>query len=120
NLLQDLLARVGYFDSFNSFECIWLSDRIGRLRRLRLQARNDLARDNLDLIASVLIRHEDDLLDTDREMLLELGNAFVDRAHDRAFPRAIALGREVPFLVQPLEHVGPYRFLRLADHDRQL
>src|ERR1700740_992666 len=85
---------------------------------LRLQARNDLARDNLDLIASVLVRHEDDLLDTDGEMLLELGNAFVDRTHDRAFPRAIALGREVPFLVQPIKHVGPYRFFRSADHDR--
>src|SRR5215467_11247394 len=87
---------------------------------LRLQARNDLAGDNLDLIASVPVRHEDDLLNTDGEMLPELGNAFVNRTHDRAFPRAIALDREVPFLVQPIEHVGPYRFLRWADHDRQL
>src|SRR5262245_6717178 len=58
---------------------------------LRLQPRNDFARDHLDLVGLVLVGHEDDLLNADGVVGLQLLDAIVDRAHDRAVARAVAV-----------------------------
>src|SRR5215471_5079941 len=63
-----------------------------------LEPWNDLARDRLNLIHLVFVGNEDQLLRTDRQMRLELLDAFVDRSHNGAVLGRIAPGREVPFL----------------------
>ena len=80
----------------------------------------DVWGDDLDLIHLVAIGHEDDLLNPDGVVLLELRDAFVDRAHDGAVARAVALRREVPLLVEPVHHLVFYCSARRANHDREL
>src|SRR6185312_3563488 len=87
---------------------------------LALQSWDDFLCDRLDLIHSVFVGHEDDLLDADGDVRLELLDAFADRAHDRAVARAIAVLGEVPFLIEPFHHFFAHGGLRRADHDRQL
>src|SRR6202011_5681723 len=47
------------------------------------QPRNDLASDDFDLIHSIPIGDEDQLLDPSRELSAQLGDALVDRPEDR-------------------------------------
>lgn len=55
-----------------------------------LQLRDDLRGNDLDLAHFVLVGHEYQLLHADRKMLLELRDAFVDRADDGAVLGGIA------------------------------
>src|SRR5262245_61854483 len=87
---------------------------------LRLEARDDLAGNGLDLLHLVLVRNEDELLRPDREVRLELFDAFVDRSHDGAVLGRLAPSREGPFLRPPLHHLTFDRLPGLADVDRQL
>src|SRR5579864_199376 len=91
---------------------------VSRLERLEL--RDDFAGDNFDLAHLVLVRHKDQLLYADRKVLLELRNALVHRADDRAILGRIAPRRIVPFLAQPLHHLRFDCGAGLADHDGQL
>src|SRR5262249_38714518 len=86
----------------------------------RLQPRNDLARDELDLLRLVLVWDEDDFLRSDRLMRLELLDAFVDRSHDGAVLGRLAPGREIPLLGEPFHHAALGGLPRLADEDGQL
>ena len=88
------------------------------MARSGLESRNDVARDDLDLLRLIAVGNEDELLGSDRDMRFELLDAFVDRAHDRALLGRFAPGREVPFLGQPLHHLAFDGLARFADHDR--
>src|SRR6185437_309293 len=83
----------------------------------RLESRDDLVRDDLDLAHLVLVRHEDQLLHTDRQVLLELRDALVHGADDRAVLGRFAPRRVIPFLAQPFHHRRFDGRTRLADHD---
>src|SRR5262249_57105595 len=86
----------------------------------RLQPRNDLARDELDLLRLVFVRDEDDFLRSNRLMRLELLDAFVDRSHDGAVLGRLAPRRKIPLLSEPFHHAALDGLPRLADEDGQL
>src|SRR5262249_4355464 len=90
------------------------------LPSLRLEPRNDLARDGLDLLRLVFVRNEDDLLRSDRQVRLELLDALLDRSHDGAILARFAPSGEIPFLAEPFHHPAFNGLAGLADIDRQL
>src|SRR5262245_52808151 len=90
------------------------------LPSLRLEPRNDLARDGLDLLRLVFVRNEDDLLRSDRHVRLELLDALLDRSHYGAILVRFAPRGEIPFLAEPFHHPALDGLAGLADIDRQL
>src|SRR5262249_17840374 len=93
---------------------------VSQAKSLRLEAGNDLARDEPDLLHLILVGHEDDLLRSDRHVRLELLDALIDRPHDGAVLRRLAPGRKIPFLGEPFHHATLDGLPGLADEDRQL
>src|SRR5262245_66056731 len=85
------------------------------LPSLRLEPRNDLARDGLDLLRLVFVRNEDDLLRSDRHVRLELLHALLDRPHDGAILGRLAPSGKVPFLGEPVHHPAFDGLATLAD-----
>src|SRR5262245_56418051 len=69
-----------------------------------LQAGNDLFRHGFDLLPLVLVRHENDAIDTGRKMRLELLHTLLDRTHDGAVHRRLRPGGVVPLGLQPVFH----------------
>src|ERR671937_266146 len=86
----------------------------------RLEARDDLARNRLDLLSLVFVGNEDDFLRSDRHVRFELLDAFVDRSHDGALLGRFTPGGKVPLLGEPFHHWTLDGLPRLADEDRQL
>ena len=84
------------------------------------QPGHDLAGDDLDLRAFVAPGDEDDPVHPRRHVFLELRQALVHRADDRALRGRFAPRRDVPLGTQPLHHLRSNRLAAWAHHDRKL
>src|SRR5665811_226764 len=87
---------------------------------LAFQPRNNLARDDLDLLHLVPVRHKDQLLHADCDVFPQLFDAFIDRAEDRAVLCRIAPRCKIPLLAEPFHHSTLDRSARFSDANRKL
>src|SRR5439155_24549070 len=82
--------------------------------------RQDLARDQLDLLGLVPVGDEDDPVDAGPDLGAELLDALVGAAAHGVLDRRLAPGRHVPLGLEPATHRRLGRLARAPDVDREL